>query len=144
MPLHASDRSSASISLKGLDLEGAHLQISACELHSELSACKLGIRASSLCIAMYSPQSQQPALRCAGNHDALQQGPALLFLHLLGLDSQSHAHGGPHARQYLDNIELVDRGVSELVRQIERTFYDKATAYLVTSDHGCANCKSTV
>jgi predicted AlkP superfamily pyrophosphatase or phosphodiesterase len=72
----------------------------------------------------------------AGGDQALQDGPALIFLHLLGLDSQSHAHGGPHAQQYLDNIELVDRSTALLVKKIEALFPDEATAYLVTSDHG--------
>jgi predicted AlkP superfamily pyrophosphatase or phosphodiesterase len=72
----------------------------------------------------------------AGGNKALQDGPALIFLHLLGLDSQSHAHGGPHAQQYLDNIELVDRSTALLVKKIETLYPDEATAYLVTSDHG--------
>jgi predicted AlkP superfamily pyrophosphatase or phosphodiesterase len=73
----------------------------------------------------------------AGGIAALREGPSLIFLHLLGLDSQSHAHGGPHAQQYLDNIELVDRSTALLVEKIEALFPDEATAYLVTSDHGC-------
>ena len=69
---------------------------------------------------------------------ALRDGSAILFLHLLGLDSQSHAHGGPHAQAYLDNIELVDRSVADLVQRLERLFPDEQTTYLLTSDHGCA------
>lgn len=44
------------------------------------------------------------------------------------------------SRQYLDNIDLVDRGVAELESIIEDFFgYDGKTAYVFTSDHGMTN-----
>lgn len=67
-------------------------------------------------------------------------GPAILFLHLLGLDSQSHAHGGPAAAQYAENIGVVDRGVAALVAHMEARYPDGKTAYVVTSDHGNGAC----
>lgn len=73
-----------------------------------------------------------------GNKATLHQGPAILFQHLLGLDSQSHAHGGPHAQQYLDNIQLVDEGVAKTVQLFESRFPDGSTTYIFTADHGCA------
>lgn len=43
-------------------------------------------------------------------------------------------------REYLDNIGLVDTGVSELVSIVEDFFgYDGRTAYVFTSDHGMTN-----
>lgn len=65
-----------------------------------------------------------------------RQGPSILFLHLLGLDSNGHAHGGPWSWQYLENIELVDREIEKLVGRIESLFPDKSTAYIFTADHG--------
>lgn len=61
-----------------------------------------------------------------------------MFLHLLGLDSQSHAHGGPAARQYLDNIALVDARMAWLEAAFAARFPDGQTTFLFTSDHGCA------
>lgn len=69
----------------------------------------------------------------------LELGPAIVLLHLLGLDSQSHAHGGPAAQQYLDNISLVDAGIERLVGQLESVFPDSSTTYILTSDHGCVS-----
>lgn len=65
-----------------------------------------------------------PLLRCCGPTHALtdvrsdpqhplRNGPAILFLHLLGIDSNAHAHGGPASEQYLHNIQLVDDNLAE-------------------------------
>ncbi|XP_030625600.1 GPI ethanolamine phosphate transferase 1 [Chanos chanos] len=63
----------------------------------------------------------------------------VFFLHLLGIDTNGHAHR-PMSREYLDNIALVDAGVAEIVSLIE-DFYDNdgKTAYVFTSDHGMTN-----
>lgn len=73
-----------------------------------------------------------------GGATALNKGSAIVLLHLLGLDSQSHAHGGPNSQQYLDNIRSVDAGVERLVSIVEQAFQDSSTTYILTSDHGCA------
>ncbi|MEQ2298982.1 hypothetical protein AMECASPLE_010764 [Ameca splendens] len=63
----------------------------------------------------------------------------IFFLHLLGIDTNGHAHR-PMSQEYLDNIALVDTGVAEVVSLIEDFFgYDGRTAYVFTSDHGMTN-----
>ncbi|XP_051872745.1 GPI ethanolamine phosphate transferase 1 isoform X2 [Pristis pectinata] len=58
------------------------------------------------------------------------------FLHLLGLDTNGHAHR-PKSSEYKENIRTVDKGIQEVVSVIE-DFYenDKKTAFIYTSDHG--------
>ncbi|XP_078395767.1 GPI ethanolamine phosphate transferase 1 [Cetorhinus maximus] len=58
------------------------------------------------------------------------------FLHLLGLDTNGHAHR-PMSSEYKENIHTVDKGIQEVVSVIE-DFYrnDKKTAFIYTSDHG--------
>ncbi|CAD5110957.1 DgyrCDS311 [Dimorphilus gyrociliatus] len=60
----------------------------------------------------------------------------VLFIHLLGIDTNGHAYK-PHSRQYLDNINVVDDIIKKSVERIEE-FYnnDKKTAYVFTADHG--------
>ncbi|GMH32997.1 hypothetical protein BSKO_00831 [Bryopsis sp. KO-2023] len=65
-----------------------------------------------------------------------RNGPSVMFLHLLGLDSNGHAHGGPSSSQYLENIALVDEGIRNLTAQVEELFPDSSTAYVFTADHG--------
>ncbi|KAJ8277723.1 hypothetical protein GJAV_G00079100 [Gymnothorax javanicus] len=63
----------------------------------------------------------------------------VFFLHLLGIDTNGHAHR-PMSRETIQNIELVDAGVEEMVSLIE-DFYgnDGKTAFVLTSDHGMTN-----
>ncbi|XP_051466745.1 GPI ethanolamine phosphate transferase 1 isoform X4 [Apus apus] len=67
---------------------------------------------------------------------ALNEDKVVLFLHLLGIDTNGHAHR-PNSREYKDNIKKVDKGVQEIVSLIEN-FYgnDGKTAFILTSDHG--------
>lgn len=70
---------------------------------------------------------------------SLQQDQNVFFLHLLGIDTNGHAHR-PMSKEYLDNIVLVDSGVAELVSMFEDFFSnDGRTAYVFTSDHGMTN-----
>ncbi|KAM3928453.1 GPI ethanolamine phosphate transferase 1 [Leptodactylus fuscus] len=66
----------------------------------------------------------------------LNEDKVVLFLHLLGLDTNGHAHR-PGSREYKDNVKKVDEGVKEMVTLIE-DFYgnDDKTAFIFTSDHG--------
>ncbi|KAM7175341.1 GPI ethanolamine phosphate transferase 1 isoform 2-T4 [Macrochelys suwanniensis] len=60
----------------------------------------------------------------------------VLFLHLLGIDTNGHAHR-PNSREYKDNIRKVDEGINNIVSMLE-DFYgnDGKTAFILTSDHG--------
>uniref|UniRef100_A0A8C4RJ55 GPI ethanolamine phosphate transferase 1 n=1 Tax=Erpetoichthys calabaricus TaxID=27687 RepID=A0A8C4RJ55_ERPCA len=60
----------------------------------------------------------------------------VFFLHLLGLDTNGHAHR-PMSREYIENVKIVDAAIREFVSLIEN-FYenDEKTAYVFTSDHG--------
>jgi phosphatidylinositol glycan class N len=62
----------------------------------------------------------------------------VVFLHLLGCDTNGHAHR-PYSDIYLNNINLVDRGVESTVKLMEEYFPDGKTAYVFTSDHGMSN-----
>ncbi|KAM6282788.1 GPI ethanolamine phosphate transferase 1 isoform 3-T3 [Porphyrio hochstetteri] len=67
---------------------------------------------------------------------ALNKEKVVLFLHLLGIDTNGHAHR-PNSREYKENIEKVDEGIKEIVSLIDN-FYgnDGKTAFILTSDHG--------
>ncbi|XP_028013411.2 GPI ethanolamine phosphate transferase 1 [Eptesicus fuscus] len=66
----------------------------------------------------------------------LNEDKVVFFLHLLGIDTNGHAHR-PTSREYKDNIKLVDEGIKEIVSLLKE-FYgnDEKTAFLFTSDHG--------
>ncbi|KAK4311784.1 hypothetical protein Pmani_016741 [Petrolisthes manimaculis] len=68
-------------------------------------------------------------------NERLHQDRVIFFLHLLGLDTNGHAHK-PHSEEYLRNIEVVDRGVQRIVEVFEEFYQDQQTAYVFTSDHG--------
>lgn len=69
----------------------------------------------------------------------LDQRKIVFFLHLLGLDTNGHAHR-PHSQEYLDNIRFVDKGIREVVRIIDEFYQsDGRTAYVFTADHGMSN-----
>ncbi|KAL2085921.1 hypothetical protein ACEWY4_019241 [Coilia grayii] len=66
----------------------------------------------------------------------LHEEKNVFFLHLLGIDTNGHAHR-PMSKEYLENIVLVDTGVSEIVSLVEDFFgNDGQTAFIFTSDHG--------
>ncbi|XP_062841866.1 GPI ethanolamine phosphate transferase 1 isoform X2 [Trichomycterus rosablanca] len=69
----------------------------------------------------------------------LHEDQIVFFLHLLGIDTNGHAHR-PMSKEYLDNIALVDNGVAEIVSVLDE-FYgnDGRTAYVFTADHGMTN-----
>uniref|UniRef100_A0A665X127 GPI ethanolamine phosphate transferase 1 n=1 Tax=Echeneis naucrates TaxID=173247 RepID=A0A665X127_ECHNA len=70
---------------------------------------------------------------------SLHEDKNVFFLHLLGIDTNGHAHR-PMSQEYLENIGLVDNGLSEMVSLVEDFFgYDGKTAYVFTSDHGMTN-----
>ncbi|KAJ1978105.1 Glycosyl phosphatidyl inositol anchor synthesis, partial [Dimargaris xerosporica] len=71
--------------------------------------------------------------------EQLHKSQIVFFLHLLGLDTNGHAHR-PHSPEYLNNIRIVDRGIKQIVARVEKFFdYDDKTAYVFTADHGMNN-----
>jgi phosphatidylinositol glycan class N len=79
----------------------------------------------------------------AKNNETLQaelkQEKIVMFFHLLGLDTNGHAHR-PYSPEYLNNIRIVDNGIKALVHKIEE-FYenDGKTAFVFTADHGMSD-----
>ena len=72
-------------------------------------------------------------------YEMLHKDKIVFFLHLLGLDTNGHAHR-PYSEQYLNNIGIVDDGMRKVQNLIEE-FYenDGKTAYVFASDHGMSN-----
>lgn len=66
----------------------------------------------------------------------LNEEKIVFFLHLLGIDTNGHAHR-PSSREYKENVKLVDEGIKEIVSLLKE-FYgnDEKTAFILTSDHG--------
>nr|KAF6423352.1 phosphatidylinositol glycan anchor biosynthesis class N [Rousettus aegyptiacus] len=66
----------------------------------------------------------------------LNEEKIVFFLHLLGIDTNGHAHR-PSSREYKENVKLVDEGIKELASLLKE-FYgnDEKTAFILTSDHG--------
>jgi len=77
----------------------------------------------------------EDAMQNETKKERLAKKQTVFFLHLLGIDTQGHAHR-PHSHEYLRNIELVDRGIVDVYEKVEALFPDGKTAYIVTSDHG--------
>ncbi|KAK3265593.1 hypothetical protein CYMTET_25736 [Cymbomonas tetramitiformis] len=68
----------------------------------------------------------------------LRQSGVVIFLHLLGLDSNGHAYR-PSSEEYLANIAIVDEGVARTERLVQEFFGDNKTAFIFTADHGMSN-----
>ncbi|PKS11571.1 hypothetical protein jhhlp_003336 [Lomentospora prolificans] len=70
--------------------------------------------------------------------DALRQDKVVFFLHLLGLDTAGHGFR-PYSKEYLHNLQVVDKGVKEMVDLIEAFYADDRTAFVFTADHGMSD-----
>lgn len=69
----------------------------------------------------------------------LRSEQVVIFVHLLGLDTNGHAFK-PHSAEYLGNVEFVDAGIKEAVARIEEFYgHDGQTAYIYTADHGMSD-----
>lgn len=71
-------------------------------------------------------------------NDQLHESRSVFFLHLLGIDTNGHAHR-PYSSEYLENIDIVDHGVQRLYELFEQYYGDGQTTYIFTSDHGMHN-----
>ncbi|KAJ5675699.1 GPI ethanolamine phosphate transferase 1 [Penicillium macrosclerotiorum] len=65
----------------------------------------------------------------------LREDKLVFFLHLLGLDTNGHAHR-PYSKEYLHNIKVVDQGVKAVTKLVEDFYADDKTAFIFTADHG--------
>jgi predicted AlkP superfamily pyrophosphatase or phosphodiesterase len=68
----------------------------------------------------------------------LRQDRVVIFLHLLGCDSNGHAFR-PASEEYLANVKVVDEGIRRSEALLEAFFNDGRTAYVFTADHGMSN-----
>lgn len=59
----------------------------------------------------------------------------VFFLHLLGIDTNGHAHR-PTSKEVIDNLRYVDMEIKDVVEMINSYYGDEETAYVFTSDHG--------
>ncbi len=66
----------------------------------------------------------------------LREDKLVLFLHLLGLDTNGHRNK-PNSAAYRENVRVVDDGVRRLVDSVNRHWrHDGRTAFVFTADHG--------
>ncbi|XP_043704890.1 GPI ethanolamine phosphate transferase 1 isoform X1 [Telopea speciosissima] len=68
----------------------------------------------------------------------LLQDNVVIFLHLLGCDSNGHAHR-PYSSIYLNNVKVVDHITERVYNLLEDFFKDNRTAYIFTADHGMSD-----
>ncbi|KAL7232483.1 hypothetical protein ACSBR2_010495 [Camellia fascicularis] len=68
----------------------------------------------------------------------LLQDNLVVFLHLLGCDSNGHAHR-PYSSIYLNNVKVVDRIAERVYNLVENYFKDNRTSYIFTADHGMSD-----
>ncbi|KAM1015199.1 hypothetical protein ACFX1T_044909 [Malus domestica] len=67
--------------------------------------------------------------------ELLLQDNLVVFLHLLGCDSNGHAHR-PFSSIYLNNVAVVDSIAERVYNLLEDYYKDNRTAYVFTADHG--------
>ncbi|XP_058112143.1 GPI ethanolamine phosphate transferase 1 isoform X2 [Magnolia sinica] len=68
----------------------------------------------------------------------LLQDNLVFFLHLLGCDTNGHAHR-PYSSIYLNNVKVVDHIAENVYNLVETYFQDNRTAYIFTADHGMSD-----
>ncbi|KAL6899308.1 hypothetical protein ACP4OV_005966 [Aristida adscensionis] len=68
----------------------------------------------------------------------LLQDKLVIFLHLLGCDTNGHAHR-PYSDIYLNNVKVVDQIAESMYNLMENYFKDNQTAYVFTADHGMSD-----
>jgi hypothetical protein len=68
----------------------------------------------------------------------LLQDKLVIFLHLLGCDTNGHAHR-PYSSIYLNNVKVVDQIAESMYNLMGNYFKDNQTAYVFTADHGMSD-----
>ncbi|KHG22413.1 GPI ethanolamine phosphate transferase 1 [Gossypium arboreum] len=68
----------------------------------------------------------------------LEQDNLVVFLHLLGCDSNGHAHR-PFSSIYLNNVKVVDHIAERVYSLLENYYKDNRTSYIFTADHGMSD-----
>ncbi|KAI8029069.1 GPI ethanolamine phosphate transferase 1 [Camellia lanceoleosa] len=68
----------------------------------------------------------------------LLQDNLVVFLHLLGCDSNGHAHR-PYSSIYLNNVKVVGHIAERVYNLVENYFKDNRTSYIFTADHGMSD-----
>ncbi|KAG9449833.1 hypothetical protein H6P81_009798 [Aristolochia fimbriata] len=68
----------------------------------------------------------------------LLQDNLVVFLHLLGCDTNGHAHR-PYSSIYLNNVKVVDHIAESVYNLVEGYYKDNRTAYIFTADHGMSD-----
>ena len=69
----------------------------------------------------------------------LSEDGVFIFVHLLGLDTNGHAHK-PASPEYRSNLAYIDAGIQDAVFMIEEFFQnDGKTAFVFTADHGMSD-----
>ncbi|KAF2548291.1 hypothetical protein F2Q70_00024152 [Brassica cretica] len=70
--------------------------------------------------------------------ELLHQDKLVFFLHLLGCDSNGHAHR-PFSSIYLNNVKVVDKIAERVYHLLEDYYRDNRTSYIFTADHGMSD-----
>ncbi|KAG1750445.1 Phosphatidylinositolglycan class N-domain-containing protein [Suillus paluster] len=65
----------------------------------------------------------------------LRADKVVFFLHLLGLDTTGHSYR-PHSKEYMNNIQVVDRIVQQTEELFSDFYHDEETSFIFTADHG--------
>ncbi|KAG2078602.1 alkaline phosphatase-like protein, partial [Suillus decipiens] len=65
----------------------------------------------------------------------LRADKVVFFLHLLGLDTTGHSYR-PHSKEYMNNIQVVDRIVQRTEELFSNFYHDAETSFIFTADHG--------
>lgn len=83
--------------------------------------------------SLVNKSNEDPKLK-----ELLVQDNVVIFLHLLGCDSNGHAHR-PFSPIYLNNVKVVDHIAERVYNLLEDYFRDNRTAYIFTADHGMSD-----
>ncbi|KAJ6775722.1 PHOSPHATIDYLINOSITOL GLYCAN CLASS N [Salix koriyanagi] len=83
--------------------------------------------------SLLNRSAQDPELK-----ELLLQDNLVIFLHLLGCDSNGHAHR-PYSSIYLNNVKVVDHIAERVYTLLENYYKDNRTSYIFTADHGMSD-----